>query len=491
MDKFTIISQKRKGKSNREIQRETGIDRKTVASYWAEYNESLAKLGVTESDEDIRLIQEDIVLGRRYDTSGRKPTKYTAEVDALLDKILAEEEEKDKVLGNHKQQLTHEQIHQRITAAGHDIGRTTLSAYIKLKRDKKKEAFISQEYDLGERLEYDFGDVKLIIGGILGTYHMAVFGAPASKSRWAYLYDNMKKEVFMDSHVRFFEMLGGVHKEIVYDNMKNVVTRFIGRNEKELNTDLVKMSLYYGFNVNVTNCFRGNEKGFVESSVKKLQRQVFAERYEFDSIQQAEDYLHKRLKQLNKDSLIEEEKKHLLPSKPMLELGRMVELKVDKYSFIQIENNYYSVPEHLVGHRVKAKIYLKEVLVYSNSRLVATHKKVDGYQKAQVDIYHYLETLEKKPGALKNSKALKSRSELKTIYDRYFTKRTKEFIGILRDNSDKSYPQLLEILKENALMPAHIRNSESSADDNVTSNTKDQLRLLSKMFMKEGFEYVN
>jgi len=34
----------------------------------------------------------------------------------------------------------------------------------------------------------------------------------------------------MDSHIKFFEMLGGVHKEIVYDNMKNVVTKFIGRN---------------------------------------------------------------------------------------------------------------------------------------------------------------------------------------------------------------------------------------------------------------------
>jgi len=38
----------------------------------------------------------------------------------------------------------------------------------------------------------------------------------------------------MDSHVRFFSMMGGVYKEVVYDNMKNVVSKFIGRNEKEL-----------------------------------------------------------------------------------------------------------------------------------------------------------------------------------------------------------------------------------------------------------------
>jgi transposase len=61
--------------------------------------------------------------------------------------------------------------------------------------------------------------------------------------------------------VKFFEMLGGCHREIVYDNMKNVVSKFIGRNEKELNPDLVKMSMYYGFQINVTNCFAGNEKG--------------------------------------------------------------------------------------------------------------------------------------------------------------------------------------------------------------------------------------
>ena len=491
MDKYSIIKLKEKGISNREIQRKTGIDRKTIASYWKEYQEKMDQLSSEgESEAKLREIQEQIVSERRYDSSGRKPTKYTPQVDALLDRILAEEDEKDEILGNHKQHLTHEQIHKRIVAAGHDIGRTTLSAYIKEKRKKREEAFIRQEYDLGDRLEYDFGDVKLVIGGMAGTYHMAVLGSPAAGHRWAYLYDNMKKEVFMDSHVRYFEMVGGAQKEVVYDNMKNVVTRFVGRNEKELNPDLVKMSLYYGFSINVTNCFSGNEKGYVESSVKKLQREVFAERYIFDSLDEAEVYLHKKLKEINAESLIEEEKKHLLDYRPPLELGRMVKLKVDKYSFIQVENNYYSVPEHLVGHWIKAKIYLRDILIYSDSRLIATHKKIDGYHQAQVDIFHYHETLEKKPGALKNSKALKSRAELKTIYDTYFINRTREFIDILRKNQDKNYPRLLEILEERGKLPAAYQETDT-VDENVASNTREQLKQLSSMFMRGGSGYVN
>ena len=53
---------------------------------------------------------------------------------------------------------------------------------------------------------------------------------------------------------------------MVYDNMRNVVSRFIGTNEKILNENLLKMSMYCGFNINVTNCFKGNEKGSVEMS---------------------------------------------------------------------------------------------------------------------------------------------------------------------------------------------------------------------------------
>ena len=53
------------------------------------------------------------------------------------------------------------------------------------------------------------------------------------KYRWCKLYTNQKKAVVMDSHVKFFEFIGGCHREVIYDNnIKNVIKKFIGKNEK-------------------------------------------------------------------------------------------------------------------------------------------------------------------------------------------------------------------------------------------------------------------
>lgn len=223
-------------------------------------------------------------------------------------------------------------------------------------------------------------------------------------------------------------MIGGVWKEIVYDNMRNVVTKFIGKNEKELNEDLTKMSLYYGFNINVTNAFSGNEKGYVEGSVKYLRNKIFAQNYKFKSEESAIEYMESVLIKLNENSNIEEEKLHLKVTKPPLELAQIKESVVNKYSFIQVENNFYSVPEYLVGMKVTSKIYYNKILIYSNYEFVCEHQKIDGEKKISADIRHYLKTLSRKPGALKNSYVLKSNPRLKTIYYKYYTQKTKEFI---------------------------------------------------------------
>ena len=313
-------------------------------------------------------------------------------------------------------------------------------------RNSGNECFIRQDYDFGDRLEYDFGEVKLVINGITKKYYIAVLSSPAGNFRWCYLYDNCKKDVFLDSHVRFFEMIGGVWKEVVYDNMRNVVSKFIGKNEKELNEDLVKMSLYYGFDVNVTNAFSGNEKGYVEGSVKYLRNKIFAENYKFNSEEAAIEYMESQLMKLNENSKIEEEKKKLKTTKPPLELAEIRKSFVNKYSFVQIENNFYSVPEYLVGLSVTSKIYYNKILIYSNNELVCEHKKLDENKKISANIRHYLKTLTFKPGALKNSYVLKSNPKLKSIFDKYYTNNPKKFIDIISKNKEKSDVELEEIL---------------------------------------------
>jgi hypothetical protein len=300
---------------------------------------------------------------------------------------------------------------------------------------------------LGDRLEYDFGEVFLDCGEGIKTYHMAVFSSPGGGFRWLYLYTNQKKAVFMDSHVRFFEMMGGSYREIVYDNMRNVVSKFIGKNKKELNEELLKMAMYYGFRVNVTNCFKGNEKGHVESSVKILRNQIFADKWSFNSLEDAQEYAYSQLLKLNENSQMEEERKHLQPYRPPLELAVISDCKVNPSSLISVDTVFYSVPEHLVGKRVIVKKYHNEIRVYANNEMVAGHKRLFGNGNMQIDIYHYLNTLRKKPGAVRNSVALKSIPRLKAIFDTYYVAQPKKFIELFLENKELDIDEIIALFE--------------------------------------------
>ena len=450
LDKAAIIKLKETGMSNRGVARELGIDKKTVNKYWNEYKENIQRLSETTDTNEITQIQEDITSAPKYNSDSRTRRKVTPEFLNALEKILEDEEKKIKVLGTNKQALTKQQIHELLKQQGFSLSYPTVVLEIKRIKSSGNECFIRQDYDFGDRLEYDFGEVKLVINGVVKRYYIAVLSSPSGNFRWCYLYDNCKKEVFMDSHVRFFEMIGGVWKEVVYDNMRNVVSKFIGKNEKELNEDLVKMSLYYGFEINVTNAFSGNEKGYVEGSVKYLRNKIFAKNYKFNSEESAIEYMESQLMKLNENSKIEEEKKKLKPTKPPLELANVKKSFVNKYSFVQIENNFYSVPEYLVGLNVTSKIYYNKILIYSNNEFVCEHKKIDGVKKISADIRHYLKTLTFKPGALRNSYVLKSNPKLKSIFDKYYTNNPKKFIDIISKNKEVSDDDLEKILITNS-----------------------------------------
>lgn len=485
MDKNLIIQLKLKGYSFRKIALELGIDRKTVAKYYADYEETfsqlkeLPQLSLEESDEMIR----SALSKPKYNSSGRNATKYTPDIDHTVDLIIQFEEKKNAVLGkSHKQKLTKKAIHQILTEQGFNISYRCLCDHLVSKFDKPKEAFIRQQYEYGDRLEYDFGEIKVLLKGKLTTLHLAVLSSPASGFRWAYVYKNQKKESFLDSHVRFFEMVQGVYKEVVYDNMRNVVSSFIGKQEKQLNEDLLKIANYYGYIINVTNCFSGNEKGHVEKSVKVIRDYAFTKKYEFNSFEEVEKHLEMELIKMNESSTIREEMNHLMMYRPKYELATITAAKVNKYSCIQFETNFYSVPDYLVGTIVELKVFYNKFMIYANHKYVCEYKKEEGHKKYYLKLEHFINTLRKKPGSIRNSAVLKQSPRLYTIFINYFNTKEKEFIELIYQNRNLSIDELIHMFETKSYKNKPVITLEEQ--------TREQLKVLNKIY-KVGADYVN
>ena len=144
MDRLEIILEKLKGKSNREIARVSGSNRKTVAKYWNEYLEN--DIDLMNKKADVKEIQEKMTEAPKYNSENRKRKKFTEDIAGELNKILLSEKEKDKILGIHKQQLTRKQIHAQLIAMGFDIGISTITTEINRIRQKANECFIRQTY---------------------------------------------------------------------------------------------------------------------------------------------------------------------------------------------------------------------------------------------------------------------------------------------------------------------------------------------------------
>jgi transposase len=447
----------------REIVRKTNKSRNTVRDYIRAHEKQLSKLEKTSRKDKILSLIEDLVKEPKYDSSNRSKRKLTKEIIEEINSCLEKNKQK-KCQGKHKQLMKKIDIYEYLISKGYDIGYTTVCNYIREHKKESKEAYIKQVYKPGETLQFDYGEVKLKIDGEDRSFDLALFTTGYSFYSYAKLYENKKMENFLDAHVNAFEHFEGVHNEIVYDNLKQAVRRFVGPTEKEATEDLIKLSLYYKFKYRFCNVRRGNEKGKVERSVEFVRRRAFSIKDEFSSLEEANQYLQEKLNNLNKIKKsrfnnkspfdrLNEEKEYLKKLMPTYDISRDKECRVNKYSFITIDQNKYSVPDYLVGKFVMAKIYSERIKIYFQDDLVAEHKRCYRVHKCMIDIDHYLFTLKRKPGALKNSLAFeKIAPEIKNIYQMFYnnnsTTKTKEFIELLEIIKAKGFDEVKKAINK-------------------------------------------
>ncbi len=210
-------------------------------------------------------------------------------------------------------------------AEGFKVGETTIRNNFRIYKDKKKEAFIRQSYNAGYRSEYDFHEVKVQIDGKSRLIYQATISLPYSNYKFVKHYENQKMESFIDSLVSFFEKIKGVPCTVVFDNMRNVVRKFLYNGKKEYTDEIIKLSIYYGFKIMTTNIYSGNEKGHVENSGKFARKELFTLNYKFDTIEEIRAYANSEMKILNEEinDKFKDEQKYLLDlPKRRYELGR-------------------------------------------------------------------------------------------------------------------------------------------------------------------------
>jgi transposase len=462
-----ILQHHRDGHSQRQISRELGISRKTVSRYLKQHQASLST-GQNESEA----LSTSLSTPPVYNNEGRSKLRLTQEIQSVIDKLL-EENQKKRMSGRAKQQLKKKDIWGVLQEKEFEIGYTTVCNYIrgKIISTRKKEAFIRQEYLPGSSCEFDWGVVKLNILGEQRKFQMAVFTSSYSNYRYAVLYERQDTLAFMESHVSFFSYVGGVYSEMVYDNMRVAVAKFVGKHHKEPTQALLNLRGHYQFNHRFCNAYRGNEKGHVERSVEYVRRKAFGINDGFTSVEEANKHLLTAIEQINKtkqqltgknaNEMLTTEKEYLKKQKQELACSDNEQLRVDKYATICYRTNRYSVSDQLVDEFVDVKIHSSKIEVFYDNKLVATHKRVYSRHEWVITIEHYLDTFERKPGALSGSVALASRSHLKNIYDTYFIASPRDFIVLLHYCNKKQITD--EHLEE------VVKRLVNSGNNNVTS----------------------
>ena len=433
------------GLSLREISRRTGLNRKTVTRYIREC-ESMAESDPVEGI--------DLCLASRPKYCNRKSERrrLTEAVCAEIEYWL-HENTKRRQTGMRKQCLKRQDIHRVLIEKGYTISYSSVCKYIqnrRLEKERKpKDVFIKQYYEPGQECEFDWGEVKLRIGGKLVTFTMAVFALCHSEGRWAYLFRHQDNLAFMEAHRNFFHDIHGVPHTMVYDNMKVAV--ILKPDGKRPTDTLLRMHAFYGFEYRFCNARAGWEKGHVERSVDYVRGRAFTTRIDFNTIEDAQLWLSRICDSINSESgsiatnhkrdALRRDIDAMLPFPGDFGCFELMQCVADKQSTISVKGVHYSVPDDFAGQSVVVQLYSEKLRIYDMA-----HKRIAELERSYVngswhfDINHYINTLMKKPGALKGSMALRQMPQkMQDLFNRHFADNGKDFLRLLKYCMDNEY----------------------------------------------------
>lgn len=339
----------RNGLSIRKIARATGLHRKTVAKY-IESN-SLPEYTKTQQRESIlnpyRQIIEDYLEEDAYQATW---------------------------------------IFDKLTRMGYAGGYTTVKTFVQsIKEKKTRIAYMRFETEPGRQAQVDWGDFQIQqVGGKITTIYAFVMVMGYSRALYVEFVERPTLETFMDCHIHAFHFLGGIPQEVLYDNMKHVVTgRQNGR--PVLNIEFLHFAHHYGFSPKLCPPYSPWVKGKVERPMDYI-RERFWRGYTYTSLARTNDDIviwletaNRRIHGTHHQPVCErwEKEKDCLGKLPPVDYDTSLKCfrKVYKDCRLSYNANSYLVPYHMAGRRVMLKIKGKTISIWHDQELIAVYEE--------------------------------------------------------------------------------------------------------------------
>lgn len=284
------------------------------------------------------------------------------------------------------------------------------------------QVMVPQTHLPGEEAEVDFGEFWAIIAGVEMKLWIFVLRLSFSGRAVHIAYSNQAQETFLDGHELAFDRLGGVPTRMIrYDNLKTAVQQKLLRRDRVENPRFIALRSHYGFDSFF--CIPGiegaHEKGGVEGDIGRFRRRWLTPLPEFATIADLNNYLERcderdvarviSSKPVTVAALFAQEAPLLRPLPAGgFDAAETLSAKADGKSRVCVRQSYYSVPARYAGRRVSVRLSARQVEVFAEGKRVAVHVRAIHRFSYVLELDHYLEVLQRKPGAFAGATALVS-----------------------------------------------------------------------------------
>ncbi|HYU21240.1 MAG TPA: IS21 family transposase [Chloroflexota bacterium] len=264
----------------------------------------------------------------------------------------------------------------------------------------------------GEYLQVDWGEIRRFPFTQAPPRTRYFLACRLKYSRWVWVWfaSNMRQENLLRGLIACFRALGFVPWVLVFDNMKTVTSGRDPQRRPIWTPALLQLASEFGFHPEACTPGAANQKGAVESLVKWVKGNFLSGRDfadDTDLAQQATAWQAQANARPSSatgrppnDLLAEEVAKGgELPARAH-DYGFLYPGRVNRESLVAVLGNQYSVPVNQVNAPVTVRVHPERIVIWRDNTLLARHDRApNGARRRVVTPEHFAPLFGRKPRA--------------------------------------------------------------------------------------------